>query len=105
MRGMVIFLLILIGISLFSFIAVSSSTNKEGAEQDSKNIEFKTFTSAVCEHKGDLVYCSDELFVDCNGKISKADEVRECNGFKLNSQEVTGFAVFDKGWKDLRNLN
>lgn len=95
MRGLVIFLLVLVGLSLFSFIAVSLGTNKNEIKQDSKSIEFRTFTSAVCEEKNDLRYCRDELFVNCNGKISKASEIKECNGFKVDNQ-VNGFAVLEK---------
>lgn len=56
----------------------------------------------MCEEKNDLFYCRDELFVNCNGKISNAADVAECNGFKIDN-EISGFAVFDKGWKDTRN--
>ena len=95
MRGSVIFLLVLVGLSLFSFMAVSSGTNKDEVKQDSKSIQFKTFTSAVCEEKNDLRYCMDVLFVNCNGKISKASEVQDCNGFRIDNK-VTGFAVFER---------
>ena len=95
MKGLVIFLLVLVGLSLFSFMAVSLSTNKDEIKQDSKSIEFKTFTSAVCEEKNNLKYCKDELFVNCNGKLSKASEIKECNEFKVDNQ-VTGFAVLEK---------
>ena len=95
MKGLVIFLLVLVGLSLFSFMAVSSGTNKDEIKQDSKRIEFKTFTSAVCEEKNDLRYCRDVLFVNCNGKLSKASEIKECNEFKVDNQ-VTGFAVLEK---------
>jgi len=95
MRGSVIFLLVLVGLSLFSFMAVSSGTNKDEVKQDSKSIQFKTFTSAVCEEKNDLRYCMDVLFVNCNGKLSKASEIKECNEFKVDNQ-VTGFAVLEK---------
>jgi hypothetical protein len=94
MRGLVIFLLVLAGLSLFSFMAVNSGTNKDEIKQDSRSIQFKTFTSAVCEEKNDLRYCRDVLFVNCNGKISKASEVQDCNGFKPDDR-VTGFAVFE----------
>ena len=95
MKGLVIFLLVLVGLSLFSFMAVSLSTNKDEIKQDSKSIEFKTFTSAVCEEKNNLKYCKDELFVNCNGKLSEASEIKECNGFKVDNR-VSGFAVFER---------
>jgi len=95
MRGMVIFLLVLAGLSLFSFMAVSSGTNKNEIKQDSKSIEFKTFTSAVCEEKNNLRYCRDVLFVNCNGETSKASEIKDCNGFKVDNR-VSGFAVLEK---------
>ena len=95
MKGLVVFLLILVVLSLFSFMAISSSTNNKNINQDSKNIQFKTFTSAVCETKTNLNYCRDELFVNCNGKISKSSEIKECNGFKIDNK-VTGFAVLNQ---------
>lgn len=100
MRGMVFVLLIVAIISLFSFIAFSMGSGKNQATEAS-NFEFKTYTSAVCEEKSGLVYCRDELFVSCNGKISRADEIGECNGFQINNG-VTGFAVFESGWEASR---
>ena len=94
MKGMVLFLLILVILSLFSFMAVSLSNDKKNLKENSKNFEFKTFTSAVCETKNNLNYCRDELFVNCNGKISKSSEIKECNGFKIDNK-VTGFAVLN----------
>ena len=94
MKGLVIFLLIVVGLSLFSFMAISSSTNNKNINQDSKNIQFKTFTSAVCETKNNLLYCKDVLFINCNGKLSKAGDIKECNGFKIDNK-VTGFAVLE----------
>src|SRR3989338_5462092 len=105
MRGLVVSLLILVIISSFSFVAVSikSDINDEKTEiKNSDYAEFKTFTSAVCEDKNDTVYCKDELFVNCNGKISKAGEIDECNGINMDSFKVTGSAVFEKNWKDPR---
>ena len=95
MKGLVIILLVLIGISLFSFMAVSSGTDKNEINQDPKRIQFRTFTSAVCEEKNDLRYCRDVLFVNCDGKLSEASEIKECNGFKIDNK-VTGFAVFGR---------
>ena len=104
MRGLVVFLIVIVVLSSLSFLALSIKDNKIPLK-NSKNIEFRTFTSAVCESKNDLVNCRDELFVDCNGKISKADEIKECNGFELKNQKVTGFAVFGSEWKDSRNFD
>ena len=90
MRGLVIVLSIIIFVSSCS--SINSKTvysNKTG--NDSK---FKTFTMAVCENKNDLMYCKDELFVNCSGKISKANDIKECNGFKIENK-VTGFAVLN----------
>ena len=95
MKGLVIFFLIFVGLSLFGFMAVISSTNNDDIKQDSKSIQFRTFTSAVCETENNLNYCRDELFVNCSGKVSKAEDTKECNGFKVDSK-VTGFAVFEK---------
>ena len=94
MKGLVIFFLIFVGLSLFGFMAVISSTNNDDIKQDSKSIQFKTFTSAVCETENNLNYCRDELFVNCNGKISKSSEIKECNGFEIDNK-VTGFAVLE----------
>jgi len=87
----------------FSFVAASMNSEKEEVKEESKIIEFSTFTSAVCENKANLVHCKDEMFVKCNGTISKAVDVAECNGFKLDVPKTLGFAVFDKEWKDPRN--
>lgn len=104
MRGLVIFLLALVLIASFSFVAVSFNNNtKIHASEREFLSDFSAFTSAVCEDKKDFVYCKDELFVNCNGKISKAVDVAECNGLRLDMPKVNGFAVFDKDWKDPRN--
>ena len=47
--------------------------------------------------------CKEEVFVNCNGNVSKASDIAECNGIKLDIPKATGFAVFEKGWKDPRN--
>ena len=96
------FLLSSLVLFLFSFLVVSID-NDENEIKKSSNFEFSTFTSAVCENKNDLVYCRDELFVNCNGEVSKAVDFVECNDIKMNAPKVTGFAVFEKGWKDPRN--
>ena len=106
MRGLVIFLLVLVGIASFSFIVISAkNVNDIKAEitKEPKIFEFSTFTTAVCEDKGELFHCKDEFFVNCNGKISKAVDVTECNGVKLEAPKALGFAVFSKDWKDPRN--
>lgn len=101
MRGLVSVMLVLIFLSLFSFMALSVNREYNDFKKSSTGFEFKTFTSAVCEDKNDLVYCKDELFVNCNGKISKSSEIEECNGILL-SKGVSGSAVFGKDWKDPR---
>lgn len=102
MRGLVSVMVVLIFLSLFSFMALSVNKEYSDFKESSAGFEFKTFTSAVCEGKNDLVYCKDELFVNCNGKISKSGEIGECNGINLDNPKVNGFAVFEKGWKDPR---
>lgn len=104
MGGLVVFLLMLAVIASFSFVAanINNSDKKIENNQNSKALEFSTFTSAVCENREDAVYCEDEVFVNCNGEISKAVDVTECNGFKVDVPKVTGFAVFDEGWRDPR---
>ena len=105
MRWLVIFLLILVIMASFSFVTVSINSGIKDEKIEIKNpdyAEFKTFTSAVCEEKNEFVYCKDELFVNCNGKISKAGEIEECNGINLDGFKATGFAVFGKNWKDPR---
>ena len=102
MRGLVSVMVVLVFLSLFSFMALSVNREYNDFKESSTGFEFNTFTSAVCEGKNDLVYCKDELFVNCNGKISKAGEIAECNGVNIDSFKVTGSAVFEKGWKDPR---
>ena len=102
MRGLVLlFMSIAAGIVLFSILAISM--RDETHKKQDKNFEFSTFTSAVCEDKGTAIYCKDQLFVNCNGNVSKADGVAECNGISLGAPKITGFAVFGKDWKDPRD--
>ena len=101
MRGLVIFLLIVLVIS--SFIVVANINNDRiNDNKKSEELKFSTFTSAVCENKERFVYCKDEVFVNCNGQISKAIDIAECNGIRLDVPEITGFAVFEKEWEDPR---
>ncbi len=104
MRGLVIFLLVIIGIASFSFVAAGTDIirNKAANANQQKTAEFSIFTSAVCENKEKYVYCKDEVFVKCNDKTSKAADTEECNGFKINVPKVTGSATFSKEWKDPR---
>ena len=104
MKASIFILFIVVVVALFSFIALSSNNSKNQPTAPS-GFEFKTFTSAVCESKSDVINCRDELFVNCSGKISKADEVSDCNGIKLENQKITGAATasFSKNWKDPRN--
>ncbi len=105
MRGLVLFIGVLVVMASFSFVALSmDNANNEKVEikEESKPLEFSTFTSAVCENKENYVYCKDEFFVKCNGNISKAVDVAECNGIKIDTPKTLGFAVFEKDWKDPR---
>lgn len=74
-------------------------------KQEPEKLEFKTFTSAVCKELQEQVHCRDEIFVNCSGNISKAEDVAECGGMKIDVSGVNGFAVFEKGWNDERNKN
>lgn len=103
MRGLVIFLLVVITISSLSFIALSINNDKTQNTESDKILEFSTFTSAVCGAKEEVVHCKDEVFVNCNGNVSKAVNVAECNGIRIDVPKVDGFAVFDRDWKDPRN--
>ena len=104
MKKTIFILFAVIVAALFSFMAFSSGNSKNQIKAPS-NFEFKTFTSAVCESNSDVITCRDELFVNCSGKISKADEFTDCNGIKIENQKVTGAATasFSKDWKDPRN--
>ncbi|MBI2655483.1 hypothetical protein HYX06_03610 [Candidatus Woesearchaeota archaeon] len=102
MRGLVSVMLVMVSLSLFSFMALSVNKEYDEFKESSAVFEFNTFTSAVCDYSGNDVTCKDELFVNCNGKISKAGEIAECNGIILDRFKVTGSAVFEKGWKDTR---
>ena len=107
MRGLVIFITVLAVMASFSFVALSlnNAENEENneAREEPKIMEFSTFTSAVCESKEEFVHCKDEVFVNCNGEVSKAVDFAECNGLRLDVPKATGFAVFGKDWKDPRN--
>ena len=100
MRGLVLFIMALAVIGSFSF--VDAFIDNKTSQKDQENIQFNTFTSAVCNNDGKATYCKDELFVSCNGKISKVNDIAECNGLKLDAQKPTGSAVFSRDWKDPR---
>ena len=100
MRGLVLFIMVLAVIGSFSF--VDAFIDNKASQKDRENIQFNTFTSAVCDNDGKVTRCKDELFVNCNGEVSKADEIAECNGLKIDALRPTSSAVFGKGWKDPR---
>ena len=102
MKGLVLFLVIVLAIASFSLIAASITGDKPEIKK-SEILEFSSYTSAVCESKEKFTYCKDEIFVNCNGKISKATDVIECNGIRMDAPKSTGFAVFGNEWKDPRN--
>ena len=105
MRGLVLFLLVLVVIGSLSFVVASMASNDNSEtkiKQENKIVEFSTFTSAVCENKEKFVYCRDEVFVKCNGTVSKAADFAECNGIKIEIPKAIGFATFSKDWKDPR---
>lgn len=107
MRGLVLFLAVIAIIGSFGLVdagITDKMTDKEQKIEQPKNLQFNTFTSAVCSNDGKVTRCKDELFVDCNGEISKVDGIAECNGLKLDAMKPTGSAVFGKGWKDPRNI-
>lgn len=105
MRGLVILALILAVMASFSFVALSTgnaNNQKVEIKEEAKPLEFSTFTSAVCEDRQDHVFCRDEFFIKCNGEVSKAADVAECNGIKVDVPKALGFAVFSPDWKDPR---
>lgn len=106
MRGLVLSLLILAAIASLGFAAANMknmNNQKTAVDEKSMELEFSTFTSAVCQNKAEFVQCKDEVFINCSGKISRADDAAECNGIGLDLPKASGFAVFEKGWKDTRN--
>ena len=103
MRGLVLLLGIVALIVSFSLIIGNINGEKIEDKEQPKISKFSIFTSAVCENREDLVHCRDEIYVNCSGKISKADDVAECGGVKIDVPRTTGFAVFGNDWKDPRN--
>ena len=106
MRGLVVFLIAVIGILSISLVVANMdflSIKEKNKKEESQPFEFSSFTSAVCEKNEEVVNCKDEVFINCNGKISKAVDVNDCNGIILSVPKTTGFAVFEKDWKDPRN--
>lgn len=99
MRGVVLLFSIVV---LGTFFILYPVILRDASQNNDKNFQFSTFTSAVCENKSELVYCRDEVFVNCSGNISRAIDVVECNGVKVDIPEIVGFAVFDENWKDPR---
>src|SRR3989338_2333510 len=97
MKRKVQLFLIIMAFSLLILIIHLYNNEKELKD---RNSQFSTFTLAVCEKGNNSVICKDELFVNCNGNISKALDAVECNGVRLDVPQITGFAVFDKDWED-----
>lgn len=102
MKGWIVFISILAAILSFVVAGIGNIAPAEEKESAAM-LEFSTFTSAVCENSEDAVYCKDEVFVNCNGEVSKAEGVAKCNGAVLGIPKALGFAVFEKGWNDPRN--
>ena len=108
MRGLVLFIVFVVIIIVSSSFIYPNIDNKDNQNVENKKqnkiLEFSVFTSAVCENKADVVHCKDEVFVNCNGSISKAtDYFTECNGIKFDVPKATGSAVFGNDWKDPRD--
>lgn len=101
MKWLVLLLALAVLIVSCSLIA-GDINDKEIINDVPKISKFNIFTSAVCESNGDSVHCKDEIFVNCSGKITKADDVAECSGIEIDLPKVTGFAVFGNDWKDPR---
>jgi len=92
--------LIIIAIIAISFTIAPALTNPTGLvvaeteENDNKEEipNFKLYTTAVCENVSDFIVCHDELFVSC-GDLE----------YRLPKNEVNGYGIFSKDWKDPRN--
>ena len=102
MRGLVIFIGILVILASFSLVAANINSEKAETQGKSSIFEFSTFTSAVCKESDGFVHCKDEFFVNCDGQVSKVADAAECNGIKVEAPKALGFAVFDKEWNDPR---
>ena len=106
MKWLVRFLLALVLVSSLSFVGIALVINPMKAQYNYDNghqiLEFSTFTSAVCEIKETRTFCKDELFVNCNGSISTADKIKDCNGIRVDVPILMGAAVFDSKWEDPR---
>lgn len=98
MRGLVVFSLLLVAV-----ILSSCSSNANDEKTKSPDFEFSTFTKSVCQGSGNFTACESELFVNCSGRIYRAEYFNGCNGMELDVPAVSGFAVFDNDkWKDPR---
>ena len=101
-------LVLVLATIVFSILIAAkiSNTGKEAQNvakaDEKKQLSFKTYTSAVCEQKGEFTVCKDEFFVNCNGTVFKAKDAAQCEGMKIGAPEAMGFAVLDKDWKDPR---
>lgn len=84
---------------VLGIMAMSSVDNKKlttayvvrDTPQSAENY-FKLVTKAVCTEESKIVSCSDQLFVQCNGKefLVKDKSVAVCDG---KSIDLSGFAV------------
>lgn len=74
--------------------------------QKNHSIIFKTKTIAVCESAEQSIYCHDELLVICGDEeytVPKNVSQINCSGITMKVPSITGFAVFNKYWKDPRS--
>ena len=103
MKAIIPIALMIILVAAISFAAVKMNDKEQITAPELKKFSLKTYTAAVCEDRENHIFCKDEFFVNCNGNVSIASEIAECEGVKIPVPNAMGAAVFDPEWKDPRN--
>jgi len=93
---------------LFTIAIAITGIPGEVDSQDSSNIlDFTTRTVAICEDRGDSIYCHDELIVNCGDEeyvVPKTTESVKCGEIEFKTPSITAAAVFDQDWEDPRTF-
>ncbi len=72
-------------------------------ENEYSEIDFSTYTKAVCENNEKGVYCHDEFFMRCNGTEQQVlSSPVKCRDMEQKVELPNGSTTFSSEWKDPR---
>jgi len=81
--------IIAIAVVIASILAVLLLQYPTGQVIASQDIDFKVFTQAVCEPRGDREFCQDRIFYSCDGLVKPADsDVVYCKNKSISLGQV-----------------